>query len=100
MPAQSVTLTAAEIDAFIDVLWRVRASMTPEVQTDNPSLSGETLAVDGPQFYVSRDRMKGGSVLQLRHPGLGWIAFHLPQDASGRLRELLESNAALTATGD
>ncbi|HBO78681.1 hypothetical protein [Cupriavidus sp. UBA2534] len=75
---QTTRFTASDLSDYIAALAQVRESLRPPVRTQDPQ-AGETVqAIADPRWWMSSEAFVGGALLQLRHPGLGWLAFALP----------------------
>src|SRR5436190_14261637 len=68
------TLDAAQLDALIEAAVKRRATLNPPVAATNPQ--GEIQAIADPKWYLTS--VAGGTLLQIRHPGHGWLNFHIP----------------------
>lgn len=80
-------LNVDAIDRMIEVLGQFRAGLQPPVRTSDP-VTGETVqAVTDPRWWISAEPMNNGALLQLRHPGLGWLGFALPLESLKSLQE-------------
>lgn len=79
------TLSAAELDALIAEAAERRAQMAQDVPHERPE--GAVTAKGNPAWYVTPG--PGGTLLQICHPGLGWLAFVIPPVERGVLVGLL-----------
>ncbi|ACR30348.1 hypothetical protein [Burkholderia glumae] len=84
----SVLLDPADVDAVIQYLSLLRASMQPPVP-ETPSRSEQYVVEMDPCWYTEQHALYGGAVLFLRHTGLGWSGFALPPRSLERLHESL-----------
>ncbi|AYQ86598.1 hypothetical protein WJ59_19675 [Burkholderia gladioli] len=84
----SVILDPADVDAVIQYLSLLRASMQPAVP-ETPSRSEQYVVEMDPCWYTEQHALYGGAVLFLRHTGLGWSGFALPPRSLERLHESL-----------
>jgi hypothetical protein len=68
---------AEAFDRLIRVLAETRRTMEPAIAEKLPMLVKEPPQVDGPgwQWTMQAD---GSLILNMRHPGLGWIGFRMP----------------------
>ena len=83
--------SASELEQVIADLARARGMMQPAVPRDpEPTLDAPVDVQRDPRFIVSEAPDRGGVVLRLRDPGLGWRAFGLPYNEAGRLGALLD----------
>ena len=74
MDIELSTLSAAELDQLIEAATQRRATLSPPVAATNPQ--GEIQAIVDPKWYLTST--PGGTLLQIRHPGHGWLNFHIP----------------------
>ena len=68
------SLQAAELDQLIEAATKRRAALAPPIPATNPQ--GEIQAISDPKWYLTS--VPGGTLLQIRHPGHGWLNFHIP----------------------
>jgi hypothetical protein len=68
------SLNASELDQLIDSATKRRATLAPPVPATNPQ--GEIQAIADPKWFLTS--VPGGTLLQIRHPGHGWLNFHIP----------------------
>jgi len=81
------------ITALINVLAEIRAEMTPEVPEEPPS-PYEVEALHAPRYATELHRFSGGTVLEFRHPSLGWLEFVLPSFERHRMSNFLAEQEA------
>lgn len=83
-PPVSLDLDTAGIEALLRGFAEVRAKMKPPVPA---GWEGGQMAagVRSPGFVCEEEALQGGSLLHLRHPGLGWLHFAFPAEAARRL---------------
>ncbi|MFM9926886.1 hypothetical protein VLK31_28135 [Variovorax sp. H27-G14] len=72
---------AESVDRLIRVLAETRKSLEPTVPKALPLIIKQPPQVHSPAWQWSMEA-DGSLVLNLRHPGLGWLGFRLP-DAEG-----------------
>ncbi|MEO8135017.1 MAG: hypothetical protein ABI831_13670 [Betaproteobacteria bacterium] len=84
-------LTAAELDALISEAAKRRATLTPAVPVANPQ--GEIQAISDPRWFLTS--MPGGTLLQLRDPGHGWLNYHIPATTRALLLTFLLQQALI-----
>lgn len=65
-------MTAEELDKLIMEAAKKRAEMTPPVSNERPK---SAQAIVNPAWYT--EAIDIGALFQVRHPGLGWLAFVL-----------------------
>lgn len=68
--------SAENIDAVIRVLAEIREEMTPPVSQEPPQL--HPAALHNPRYATELHPFSGGTLLEIRHPSLGWMDFVLP----------------------
>jgi hypothetical protein len=83
-------LRAADVDAVIQHLSLMRASMKPELPK-LPSSSNQYVIEVDPCWHTEKPPLFDGAVLLMRHTGLGWAGFAIPTHS------LIKLNEALTA---
>lgn len=91
-PAEAVSVSATDVADLIASLGQVRAGMRPEVPRD-PTLGVVVPTITDPRFWVAPESMVGGVLLSLRHPGLGWLYFQIPQLEVEKLVALLQQHS-------
>ena len=67
---------AEHIDALIQVLAEIRAEMAPQVSQEPPQVHAD--ALHDPRYATELHPFSGGTLLEIRHPALGWMDFVLP----------------------
>jgi hypothetical protein len=67
---------AEHIDALIQLLGEIRAEMSPAVSEQPPAVHAD--ALHNPRYATELHTFSGGTLLEVRHPSLGWIDFILP----------------------
>jgi hypothetical protein len=65
------------ITALMQVLGQIREEMSPAVPDEPPELQ-ETHFLHAPRYRTVLHEFSGGSLIQFRHPSLGWLPFLLP----------------------
>jgi hypothetical protein len=76
------------IDALMQLLGQIREEMTPAVP-DEPPRSAEFL--HAPRYRTALHEFSGGSLIQFRHPSLGWLPFLLPSVERRRIVEFFST---------
>jgi hypothetical protein len=76
------------IDALIELLAQMREEMTPAVP-DEPPRSLQCL--HAPRYRTALHEFSGGSLIQFRHPSLGWLPFLLPSVERRRIVEFFST---------
>ena len=77
-------MTAQELDKLIIDASQLRANMEPPVPIEHLKAAE---AIVGPAWYT--EAMEIGALFQIRHPGLGWIAFIIPHAERAHLLSVL-----------
>lgn len=84
---------AEHIDALIQVLAEIRADMAPPVSQEPPQVHRD--ALHNPRYATELHPFSGGTLLEIRHPALGWMDFVLPSLERVRMtRSLTEQEEA------
>ncbi|RQV01080.1 hypothetical protein [Burkholderia cenocepacia] len=86
-PAQP--LQAETIEKLIATLSSMREAMHPPVPMD-PPIGAQVQAQLDPRFWTELNHMVSASMLMLRHPGFGWLAFVLPPTSAEQLTGYLQ----------
>ena len=94
MQIELSSLTAAELDQLIEAATKRRATLAPSIPATNPQ--GEIQAILDPKWYLTS--MPGGTLLQIRHPGHGWLNFHIPALSRAFLLSFLLQQALIEPT--
>ena len=77
VPTDGYTIPCDEhVTALIHLLAEIRAQMSPAVSEEPPPLHAEALY--DPRYSTQLHQFSGGTLLEFRHPSLGWIDFVLP----------------------
>jgi hypothetical protein len=63
-------------DALIQLLAEVRSEMSPPVSEEPPQVHPD--ALHNPRYATQLHQFSGGTLLEFRHPSLGWMDFVLP----------------------
>jgi hypothetical protein len=67
---------AEHIDALIQLLADIRSEMSPAVSREPPQVHPG--ALHDPHYSTELHPFSGGTLLEIRHPALGWMEFVLP----------------------
>lgn len=67
---------AEHIDALMKLLGEIRAEMSPPVSEQPPAVHVD--ALHNPRYATELHTFSGGTLLEIRHPSLGWMEFILP----------------------
>ena len=65
------------ITALMQVLGQIREEMAPAVPDEPPQLE-QAHFLHAPRYRTVLHEFSGGSLIQFRHPSLGWLPFLLP----------------------
>ena len=85
--------TATELDELISKAAEKRAGMIPYVANDPPT---DGLYTINPGWFINI--ADGGTLMQVRDPGVGWISFVIPPYDRARITSLLLLHSLLPAT--
>lgn len=86
-----MVLQVDELDAMIEHLSMVRATMRPEVPKEPRRTHQYVIEMD-PCWHSEKHPLYDGAVLFMRHSGLGWAGFALPVESLGKLHQALEKH--------
>jgi hypothetical protein len=89
----AVSLKADELDALLERLGLIRAAMQPEVPK-MPSRTHQYVVEMNPCWLAEKHPLYDGTVLFLRHTGLGWAGFALPTHSLAQLKDVLSQHLA------
>jgi hypothetical protein len=81
------------MDALMQLLGDIRRQMTPAVPDEPPQLN-ETHFLHAPRYRTVLHEFSGGTLMQFRHPSLGWPPFLLPSLERRRISEHFHSQEA------
>ena len=99
--AESMCLSASEMDEQIERLARIRAQMAEQVPQQPPLVQ---TVIFNPVYAVRTDNMTKASLLRLRHGGFGWLNFELPPREALNMKrvwaEIVDKLALEAAAGD
>lgn len=81
---QRFRFNTLQLDALMKAIASARAEMLPAIPTQAPlGQSGE--AILDPFYWTQLDPNTGNSLMLIRHPALGWLAFMLPAHERERI---------------
>ena len=84
---------AEHITALIQALGEIREEMSPAVPQEPPG-PHQIKPLHEPRYATQLHEFSGGTVLEFRHPSLGWLEFVLPSSERSRIsRSLAEQEA-------
>lgn len=78
------------IDALMQLLGEIREEMAPAVPDEPPQLQ-ETRFLHAPRYRTVLHEFSGGSLIQFRHPSLGWLPFLLPSVERKRIVQVFST---------
>ena len=79
--------SAEHIDSLIRLLAEIREEMSPRVSEEPPPLHPDPL--HNPRYATELHAFSGGTLLEIRHPALGWMDFVLPSRERTRITHFL-----------
>jgi hypothetical protein len=88
-PVTSLRLQAGDVENLTAALGHFRTNMTPEIARAAPDITH--VGPFDPMWCAVR--LEGHTALFLRHPGLGWLMFALPEQESVALGNTLLGDA-------
>lgn len=83
-------MTPEELDQLLLAISLERAKREPQVPMEQPQTMEAAL---DPKWYLSM--AEGNTVLQLRHPGYGWVGYVIPPASRAQLATFLLQQALL-----
>jgi hypothetical protein len=93
--ANAVILDVNELDALIEHLGMVRSGLTPALPNEPSHTHNYAIEID-PCWYLDKNPLFDGIELLLRHTGLGWTGFAIPQSSLERLQDAIFQPAPQT----
>ena len=87
-----IQMPAAELQSLLQKLARLRAEMREPVERSAEEARSMATASD-PSWSIGFMEGDGSSVLAMRHPGFGWLAFNLQRDRAAMLGDALQRAA-------
>jgi hypothetical protein len=78
------------IDVLMQLLGDIRQQMSPAVPDEPPQLN-EIHFLHAPRYRTVLHEFSGGTLMQFRHPSLGWLPFLLPSLERRRISEYFHS---------
>jgi hypothetical protein len=79
---------AEHVSELIRILGQIREEMTPAV-SEQPPAPHEVEPLHDPRYATELHPFSGGTVLEFRHPSLGWMEFVLPSLERNRISRFL-----------
>lgn len=79
--------SAEHLDALIRLLAEIREEMSPPVSQEPPQVHADPL--HDPRYATELHSFSGGTLLEIRHPSLGWMDFVLPSRERIRITRFL-----------
>ncbi len=71
---------AEHIDSLLQVLGEIRAEMAPAVPEEPPA---SVPFLHAPRYRTTLHEFSGGSLMEFRHPALGWLPFSCRAPSAG-----------------
>jgi hypothetical protein len=93
-PLGHIFLDPATLEKHIRDCAAHRAQMPDEVPRDLDPGSRLEGSVYDPIWRIPAQRHEGGRILALRHPGIGWLGFVIPEHEAKSLAEWLTKDLA------
>jgi hypothetical protein len=87
----NVLLKADELDALVEHLSMIRSGMQPQVPK-LPSRTHQYVIEMDPCWHAEKHPLYDGTVLFLRHTGLGWAGFAIPTPSLAKLKEAISQH--------
>jgi hypothetical protein len=84
--------SAEHVDALIRLLAEIREEISPPVSEQPPLVHAEVL--HNPRYATELHAFSGGTLLEIRHPSLGWMDFVLPSLERVRISRFLSEQEA------
>lgn len=81
-------LDVNDVDSLIETLGHIRSALAPLPPVEPSRTHQYAIEID-PCWYIDTNPLFDGVVLLLRHTGLGWTGFALPQSSLERLQEAI-----------
>ncbi|MDI9239877.1 hypothetical protein QLQ15_13275 [Lysobacter sp. LF1] len=77
------------LDVLISFLGEARAAHAQEISRELPSAFSPVVMfpIESPDYCLHRNAFVDGLLLSLRHPGFGWLAFHMQRRQANLLRD-------------
>lgn len=91
-PLAHVNLSTTQIDVLLTKLAVARAGMPPAVPAAPPARM--LRSIQDPAWLVKPHPETRGGVLDVRHPGYGWLSFLLPATAASGLIKAIQQACA------
>jgi len=91
-------ITPAQVDHAIATLMAFRASLAPNDDA-RPPFGQRRIGVPSPLWGCERESSGRGSLMHVRHPGLGWLTYFFPKKHAALLGSGLLQQAMQTVPG-
>jgi hypothetical protein len=86
--SNAAVLDVADIDLLIERLGQIRSGLSPALPQEPSRTHNYVIEID-PCWYLDKNPLFDGVVLLLRHTGLGWAGFAIPQSSLERLQDAI-----------
>jgi hypothetical protein len=93
----TVMLDAAGVDEMLFAIAEWRGEMSPPHPWTYAPQS-QVMAISDPRWCAEPEASRGGSLLHIRHYGLGWLSFWLSRRTAARLASALQAQACVQDT--
>jgi hypothetical protein len=86
--SNAAILDVDDVDLLIERLGQIRSGLSPALPHE-PSRTHKYVIEIDPCWYLDKNPLFDGVVLLLRHTGLGWAGFAIPQSSLERLQDAI-----------
>jgi hypothetical protein len=86
--SNAAILHADDVDLLIERLGQIRSGLLPALPHEPSRTRNYVIEID-PCWYLDKNPLFDGVVLLLRHTGLGWAGFAIPQSSLERLQDAI-----------
>lgn len=86
--SNAAILDVQDIDLLIERLGHIRSGLLPALPQEPSRTHNYVIEID-PCWYLDKNPLFDGVVLLLRHTGLGWAGFAIPQSSLERLQDAI-----------
>lgn len=86
--SNAAILHADDVDLLIERLGQIRSGLLPALPHEPSRTHNYVIEID-PCWYLDKNPLFDGVVLLLRHTGLGWAGFAIPQSSLERLQDAI-----------
>jgi hypothetical protein len=86
--SNAAILDVDDVDLLIERLGHIRSGLSPALPHEPSRTHNYVIEID-PCWYLDKNPLFDGVVLLLRHTGLGWAGFAIPQSSLERLQDAI-----------